>query len=212
VHDEPVPAISELQARCRTRPELFAPHPLGFLVYHLADGLVDEYFPLIDRLEERLNAVEERALNPSGARVLDEIFDLRRDLIRIRNVIDPSRDVFNVLARREESFLDPSTIVYFTDVYDHLLRISSRVDGLRELATAALETHLSVQSNVLNVTVERLAAITLVLMVVTIVTGFCGMNVGFPGRDEPVGLAFSVAAMVLLGLAAYAYAQRKGWL
>ena len=64
----------------------------------------------------------------------------------------------NVLARREESFLDASTVVYFTDVYDHLLRVSSRVDGLRELATAALETHLSVQSNLLNVTVERLAA------------------------------------------------------
>ncbi len=209
VHSDTVPGITALRARCQARPELFEPHPLGFLVYHLADGIVDEYFPLVDILEERLSEIEERALTGYDKSVLAEIFALRKDVIEVRHVVDPSRDVFNVLARRDESFLDTSTTVYFTDVYDHLLRISSRLDGVRELASAALETHLSVQSNALNVTVERLTAVTLVLMVVTLVTGFCGMNVGFPGRDEPLGLAIAVTSMVVIGLVAFIFARRR---
>jgi magnesium transporter len=211
-HTRPVAATEALQQRCQQRPELFEPHPLGFLVYHIADGLVDAYFPLVDRFEDRVDALEERALAVGSRGVLDEIFQVRKDLLQMRNVVEPSRDVFNVLARREESFLDPSTIVYFTDVYDHLLRISSLLDGLRELASGALDTHLSVQANELNVTVERLTALTLVLMGITLVTGFCGMNVQFPGRDDPSGLAIAVAFMVLAGLAGFYYSRRRGWL
>jgi len=199
VHNAPVPAISALHERCRRRPQLFEPHPLGFLIYHLADGIVDDYFPLVDAFEERLDQLEERALNPDGRSALGDIFALRKDLIALRNTIEPSRDVFNVLARRDQSFLDESTSVYFTDVYDHLLRVAGRIDGLRELASAALETHLSMQSHELNTTVERLTAITLVLMIVTLITGFCGMNVGFPGRDDPSGLAFALTFMIAIG-------------
>src|SRR4029079_9291238 len=117
-----VPAILELRARCQRQAKLFEPHPLGFLIYHLADGIVDDSFPLVDSYEERLDALEELALNPNGRSALGAIFSLRKDLIAMRNTIEPSRDVFNVLARRDQSFLDESTSVYFTDVYDHLLR------------------------------------------------------------------------------------------
>jgi magnesium transporter len=212
VHDEPIPAITALRWRCQEQPSILDPHPLGFLIYRISDGLVDEYFPLVDALEARLEDVEERALRSEGDDVLADIFSLRKDLVRLRNTIDPSRDVFNVLARREESFLDPTTIVYFTDVYDHLLRISSRIDGLRDLTAVALETHLSVQSNRLNLTVERLTALTLVLMVVTLITGFCGMNVEFPGRDDPMGLVYAIVFMSLIGLSAVVFSRLRGWL
>ncbi len=212
VHPAPVPPISALREHGRLRPDILQPHPLGFLVYLLADGLVDGYFPLVDALENRLGELEEQALRGSGQEVLGAIFQLRKDLIAVRNTVEPSRDVFNVLARRDQSFLDASTTIYFTDVYDHLLRISSRLDGLRELAAAALETHLSVQSNQLNLTVERLTAITLVLMIVTLITGFCGMNVQFPGRDTPAGLIYAVVLMVAIGLASLYYSHLKGWL
>jgi magnesium transporter len=212
VHGQRFPPLEELKQRCKLRPEVFEPNPLGFLVYHVADGIVDGYFPLVDHIEERLSQVEEQALDPQGRNVLGDIFAIRKDLLIVRNTVDPSRDVFNVLARRDQSFLDASTTLYFTDVYDHLLRVSNRIDGLRELAAAALETHLSVQSNQLNLTVERLTAVTLVLMIITLITGFCGMNVQFPGRDDSTGLYFAVGFMLVIGALSLYYSHRRGWL
>lgn len=211
-HHGTVQPIVDLYRRWQEYPGLVEPHPLGFLLYNLADGLVDGYFPVADRLEARIDDLEAELFGQVTTETLRKLLRLREELIVLRRIVGPERDIFNILTRRDHPVIDESTAAFFNDIYDHLLRIAETLDTYRELLSGALDVYVSQQSNKLNVVVKRLTAITLVLMVVTAVTGFFGMNVGFPGRDEPLGLQEAVAAMVVLGLGAWGLARRQEWL
>ncbi|MBI4491492.1 MAG: magnesium/cobalt transporter CorA [Chloroflexi bacterium] len=211
-HHGTVEPLADFRQRWQQHPSLVEPHPLGFLLYHLTDGLVDSYFPVADRLEARIDDLESELFNGLTPHTLQKLLRLRAELITLRRIVGAERDVFNALSRRDQPAFHESTVVFFNDVYDHLLRLTDTLDIYRELLTGDLDAYLSQQSNKLNQVVKRLTAITLVLMVVTLVTGFCGMNVSFPGRDDPLGALASLATMALLGLGSWLVARRQDWL
>lgn len=213
LHQERVAAIAEVRDRWLKTPRMVEPHPLGFLLYHLADGIVDDYFPVLDALGERIEHVEEELFGMRGRRVLREIFALRHDLLLLRRIIAPTRDVFNVLSRRDQTIFHESTQVYFTDVYDHLLRMTDTLDTYRDLLAGALDAYLSIQSNDLNQVMRTLTAATITLMVPTLIAGIYGMNfVLVPPQDWPGSFALAVALMILAGAGSAAYFRGRGWL
>ncbi len=213
VHEAPVPAIESLRQRWQRQPSLCGSNPLGFLIYHLADELVDQYFPVADALESRIEDVEERLFGGFDRRLLREVFALRRDLIQLRRVLGPERDVFNLLLRRDDGIVDDETRPYFADVMDLVLRLMDTVDTMRELAAAALEAYLSLQSNQLNEVMKRMAALTVTLMVPTLVAGVYGMNFAtMPELGWTFGYPYALLLMFIGATAAVLYFRRKDWL
>jgi magnesium transporter len=213
VHRAPVPAIADLIQRWKRQPNMVEPNPLGLLLYQLANSLVDGYFPLADALQARIEEIEERIFEGFDRRVLREIFTLRRGLIQMRRILGPERDVFVQLAHRDESLFDPGMAPYFSDVVDLLLRLIDTVDSMRDLLSAALESYLTIQSNNLNEIMKRLTALTVTLMVPTLIAGIYGMNFQLTPSNEWIGgFWFAVAAMLVLSVATLAWFRYRDWL
>lgn len=212
VHREPIHAIDDLWLRLQQEPSIIEPHPLSLLVYQLADSLVDDYFPIVDRFDDRLADLEEQLFDAPGRVTLPRLFTMRKSLIEMRRLTNQMRDVFNILSRREQVVFNEYTVPYYTDVYDHLLRISETLELQRDLLGGALESYLSIQSNELNVTVRKLTAVTVMVMVPTLIAGIYGMNfVHMPELEWTFGYPMAIAVMVLTGAGLYVYLKRIGW-
>jgi magnesium transporter len=173
VHAGEMPFLSEALERYCRQPE---PHDVSGLLYEILDALVDDYFPLLDSIAERSEAIESSVFEKFDPGRLQALFDLKRDLALLRRIVAPERDAINVLLRRDPPVLDPNRIPYYQDVYDHLIRISDSTDSYRELLTGSLDAFLSVENNRLSEIVRRLTIISTIFMPLTFVTGFWGMN------------------------------------
>ena len=205
------PALEEVGARFRQRPAL-ARTP-GALVYTVLDAVVDGYFPLLDRLSDKIEELEDRILAGGQIRgTLREVLDLKRELLELRRTLSPLRDVANALLRRDLPLVDDASAPYFQDLYDHLVRVLDQLDLQRDLLASALEANLSVTSNNLNAVMKRLTAFTVILMGPTLVAGIYGMNFHvMPELSWPFGYAFALGLMaIVMGLSAI-YFKRNDW-
>jgi magnesium transporter len=188
----------------------------GLLLHALLDTMVDQYFPIIDTLGDRVELLETMVV---GGETRDydtsirELFELKRDLLRIRHLIAPERDVLAVLVRGEISELrETGRRAYFQDVYDHITRVIDEIDTFRELTSNVIDAHLASISNRLNEVVKVLTSVATVLLVLTAVTGFFGQNWKFiPYDSEPLFFA-SLIFMVAVAAGTALYFRRKGWL
>ena len=108
-----------------------------------------------------------RFSSTSTSRLIESIFTLKKDLLALRKVLAPERDVLNVLIRRDLPIFEQHTLVYFQDVYDHVVRITDSIDTYRDLLSSALDSYLSMQSNHLNITVQTLTSVSIILMTIS---------------------------------------------
>jgi magnesium transporter len=213
LHQEPIHAIDDVWSRLEREPSIIKPHPLSLLVYQLADCLVDDYFPIVDRFDERLADLEEQLFNSPGRVTLPRMFTIRKELVEMRRLVNQMRDVFNVLTRREQIVFNQNMLPYYTDVYDHLLRISDTLELQRDILSGALEAYLSIQSNELNVTVRKLTAATVMVMVPTLIAGIYGMNFDYmPELQWLLGYPMALGLMAASGAGLYLFMRRIGWL
>lgn len=205
VHQRSVKTIKETMQRWRKNDSLPG-HAGGILLYHLLDTLVDDYFPVLDQLAERVETIEEQIFERFRQDALQEVFALKRDLLGIRRVVAPERDVLNVLIRREIPIFEPGTIQYLQDVYDHVIRITDSIDTYRDLLSSALDAFLSIQSNQLNQIVKVLTIASIILMSCALVAGIYGMNFQhMPELSWQYGYPFALGLMALIsgGLLAF---------
>ena len=188
----------------------------GLLLHALLDTMVDQYFNVIDTLGDRVELLESMVV---GGETRDydtsirELFALKRDLVRIRHLIAPERDVLTVLVRGDiRELRETGRRAYFQDVYDHITRVTDEIDTFRELTSNVIDAHLASVSNRLNEVVKVLTSLATVLLVLTFVTGFFGQNweaIPYGSREL---FWLSVAAMVVLAGGTLYYFRRKGWL
>ncbi|MCA9863869.1 MAG: magnesium/cobalt transporter CorA [Thermomicrobiales bacterium] len=212
-HDSALPVIDETATRWRQNVAALGNRGSGFLLYSLLDALVDGYFPVIDQITERAEELEELVLNGGEPRLQADIMALRRELLMIRRVAGPERDVMNVLVRRDPPYFGKKEIAYFQDVYDHLLRIIDSVDLTRDMLAGVLDANLSMVSYNLNVVVKRLTSSSIILMSVTLVAGIYGMNfVNMPELDWRFGYAFALGLMAVIGVAEFLVFKKIDWL
>ena len=209
---EDSPAVQEVETRFRQRPDAVARTP-GALLYTILDAVVDGYFPLLDRLSDLIEDLEDRILR--GGQIggtLRSILDLKRELLELRRTLSPQRDVANGLLRRDLPLVDDASAPYFQDLYDHLVRVLDQLDLQRDLLASALEANLSVTSNNLNAVMKRLTAFTVIIMLPTLIAGIYGMNFHFmPELSWPYGYAYAVGAMAVVMLGAAAFFKRNDW-
>jgi magnesium transporter len=182
-------------------------------LYSLLDTIVDNYFPVVDSIVERAELVEEQIFERHSQNGLESIFALKKDLLALRRVLAPERDVLNVLTRRDLPIFDEPTILYFRDVYDHLIRVTDSIDIYRDLLSSAVDGYLSMQSNRLTITVQALTSISIILMSVAAVTGWYGMNFTMmPEITSVLGYPGVIVVVATIVFVEVIFFKRKGWL
>jgi magnesium transporter len=202
-----------LRARCECTPHLLAKGP-GYVLYALMDFIVDQYSPIVQRIEEGVQEIEEEILDGNvTAESTARIYRLKRDLLALRRAVAPLVEVCNRLMRFDVPQIPDDTRVYFRDVYDHVVRLNETIDAQRELLTTALEAKLSLMSVAQNEHMKRLAAWAAMIAVPTMIAGIYGMNFrNMPELDWSFGYPLSLLSMVLACAALYAGFKRSGWL
>jgi magnesium transporter len=189
----------------------------GMLLHALLDTTVDSYFPIVDDYGERADVLEGLILQDTNGEALRtslaELFLLKRDLLRLRKLIAPEREVLQVLSRGDVECYGPEERRYFQDVYDHVVRVTDEIDTLRDLVSNIVDANLAAVSNRLNEVMKVLTAVATILLVMTVVTSFFGQNFTAFIPYDRVELFWGSIAFTLLvaGLLAL-YFRRKGWL
>ncbi len=185
----------------------------GELLYAVLDAAVDSYFPELDRLSDRIDALEDRILKGDADRDgLREVLAVKRRLLGLRRILAPMRDVANQLLRRDLELVVPATLPYYQDLYDHLVRVLDQLDVYRDLLATVLDARLTVASNSLNAIMKRLTAFTVVLMIPTLIAGIYGMNFDrMPELEWTFGYPFALVIMALAVVAAVAWFRNKNW-
>ncbi len=212
-HDGALPVIDETATRWKQNVAALGNRGPGFLLFSLLDALVDGYFPVIDSITERAEELEESVLNGGAPLLQGNIMELRRELLMIRRVASPERDVMNVLVRRDPPYFGKKEVAYFQDVYDHLLRVIDSVDLTRDMLAGVLDANLSMVSYNLNVVVKRLTSSSIILMSITLVAGIYGMNfVNMPELDWQFGYLFALGLMAVIGVVEFLVFRRIDWL
>ena len=190
-------------------------HGVGFLLHGLLDYLVDGHFTAVQELDERIEELEELLFDDSlgDSKVVQRrTYELRKNLVRLRRVVLPMREVVNSLLRRDLHVVSDPLLPYYQDVYDHVLRATEWTESLRDLVTSVMETHLTVQGNRMNLIMKKVTSWASIIAVPTAVTGFYGQNVPFPGFAAHDGFYASTALMIVLSVVLYWSFRRKDWI
>jgi magnesium transporter len=185
-----------------------------YLLWAIVDSVVDAYLPVFDEVGDEIDQLQDRVMREPSPYLVERLFQVKRDLLEIRHAVSPQREILNQLTTRDLPFVRPERIVYFRDIYDHLIRFTDELDTDRELVSTALDAYLSTVNNNLSAVMKRLTAATVILAGVGAVAGIFGMSeAGLALRfaEEP-GFWLITAGVVALGFVAFVYFRRIGWI
>ncbi len=209
VHVEPIPALDAVWKRLHGEAPLVR-RGVDFVSYLVTDAIVDSFFPLLDDIAGQVEEVEDHVLGRSRNVELADIFKLKRLLVQLRKVLSPQRDVFALLAKRGEGWVDQRTALYFRDVYDHVLRIHEWVEGTRDLLGNALDAYLWSASQRTNEIMKRLTLLSAIFMPLTFITGFWGQNfTGLPFDSNGMMVAMLISCAVVPAAMVYFFMRSK---
>ena len=189
-------------------------HGADHLLWALVDAIVDGYFPVFDVLEDEIDSVQDRVIGQPDKTTIQEVFRLRRELIHMRHIVAPSREVFAQLTSREFRLISNDNVYFFRDVYDHLIRLNEELDLLRELVAGSIEIYLSTINNNLSRIMKRLTGVTVVIAGIGAVGGIFGMSeaAGAIAGTEGPGFYIVVAATIVASIAGVFVLRRIDWL
>jgi magnesium transporter len=192
----PVDATAELLQR---KPELVAYGPAR-LMHAIVDQAVDAYFPIIDKLDEFMDSLEEKIYGTFDQDALREVFAVKRLVLSLRRHLAPERDALSVLTNRPSTLLTSDTQVYFRDIYDHVLRIYDSLENYRDLLSSTLDSYLTQVSNRLGMATKALGVVATLSLPFVVVSGMWGMNFEhIPLHSHPHGFMILVLSQAALG-------------
>lgn len=202
-----------LRTRCEASPQLLAKGE-GFVLHALMDFIVDQYFPVIEALENELDDLEEQIFSGQFVRsVTARLYHLKRDLLSVKQAATPLMDVSSHLARINSPLILPETRPYFQDVHDHVTRIADVIDNLQQLSHVGLEANLALISVAQNDATKRLAAWAAILAVPTLIAGLYGMNFkNMPETQWTYGYPVSLGVMIGICGMLYWWFRKMKWL
>jgi magnesium transporter len=214
VHLDPSPALATLKDRLAKSPELTKGQP-AFLTYLVIDALVDATFPVLERIDNTVDQMEDDIIEKAAPGSLDRIYHLKHSVTEFRRYLGAQRDVFQRLTTHGIHLQQQDMTLYYRDVYDHIVRQYETVDSLRDLLTSAMDVYLSTISNRLNQTTKALTVIASLFLPLSFLTGFYGMNFAYLTTVlETPYLAFAVGiGTMLIATAIQLYFfRRRGWI
>jgi magnesium transporter len=213
VHRDPLPALAEQRSQIEGR----VVHSEQFVVYRILDALTDTFFPPLSAIDDEIDQLEDAIIREPSDKQLQQIFQLKRDLVAMRKVITPQRDLLargiDTIAEIPGFTLDERD--YFRDVYDHVIRISDMIDSYRDLLSGAMDAYLSTVANRQNEVMKHLTLVATIFLPLSFLTGFFGMNFAWMVTHvQNTLLGFLLLAVVgslasVTGL--WIYFKRKRW-
>jgi magnesium transporter len=172
-----------------------------YLAYALIDAVVDSYFIMLDKLEEKMEDIEEQLLLNPGPETLNAIHVLRRKMIFLRNKVWPLREVVAALERGESPLIHESTLIYLSDVYDNTIQVIETIEKFRDMLSGTIDIYLSMASNKMNEVMKLLAIIATIFMPLTFIAGIYGMNFRYmPELEWHWGYPVILLVMVAIGI------------
>ncbi len=184
------------------------------LLWALADSIVDGYFPFADRLGEAIDAVQDDVIERASPEVLERLFRLKREVLTVRRAATPVREIFSQLTNRDLDLIDDEEVIYFRDIYDHVIRLTDELDNYRELASGTLDVYLSTINNNLSLIMKRLTGVTVIVAGIGAVAGIFGMSEAGSALagQEPSGFWIVTVMSVAVALAAAVVLRRIDWI
>ncbi len=188
----------------------------GMMLAMVIEELVDGYFDSLDVLEDQLEAIEDRIFSdqPQAERaVQQDLFGVRRQLLELRRAVIPLREVLSALLRKEVEWVEGEALIVLRDTFDKLLRAVDIVDELRELVGNAVDAHLAVMSNQMNLVMKKLTAWGSIVFGATLIAGIYGMNFQhMPELGWFWGYPFALGSMVVMSFVLYRIFKSRDWL
>ena len=222
IPNQPLQPVEYLFERCRAKEELrdqIFSRGSGYLLYRIVDDSFDYCFPMLRKIENKLEAIEEEIFSGHAEEVVRDISNVKQEIINFRKVIRPQRPVLRDLEGVKGRFLAPDLDleIYFDDIVDAHERIWDLLEADKEVVEALEETNESVISHRVNDILRVLTAISVIVLPLTLIASVFGMNVGLPGGgDPPGGVSVSfwiiIGAMVAILVGMVTYFRRRGWL
>jgi magnesium transporter len=183
-----------------------------FVFHQVLDKIVDNYFPILYALEDELNGLDDNRNKGSMEVQLDQLFDIKSDLIKLRHTINPMRDLLYRMLNSHHLKGIQDRKEYFSDIYDHLLKLSEMVDSNREMTNDLRDSYLSLTTHQQNKIMQVLTVITTIFMPLTFIAGVYGMNFeNMPELTWKFGYFFILIVMAILGLFMFYWFKKKGW-
>ena len=214
VHDGKVKEFEEVESRWKRNVKQLE-WGIGVLLYSLLDTIVDNYFPVLDKLIDEAEELEDNLFVGSIKQraFTQKLLELKKRFLALRKIASPQRDVLNMLTNRDDPILDDHVLVYFRDIYDHISRFGDTVDLYRDQLTTIMDANLSIVSNDLNKVVRTLTGASIILMVDALLASIWGMNfVNIPELHLYYGYYLALGFMLLVSILLYFFFKRLNWL
>jgi magnesium transporter len=189
-----------------------------YLMYRLLDSIVDNYFIILEHIDDKIDLVEEKILEESQDTYLKEIHKLRKDILKLRRAVYPMRDMTYYLQKGENPLVQKATIVFTRDLYDHIANNIETIENYRETINGVLEVHLSNASHRMNQVIKFLTIISTIFIPLTFIAGVYGMNFNtevsifnMPELNWKHGYPLVMLVMFVIAISFVIFFKRKKW-
>jgi len=212
VHNGRMEAIDQICARLPEDKRILSNGP-DYLLYEIVDLMVDAYFPLLEKVEECVDDLQDAIFLNAKPGHLDELLHLKRDVNVMRRQSLPQRELLNLMSRGDSPFIRKEHLIYFRDLYDHMFRISETIDSERDMMAGTMEAYLSVIANRTNEIMRVLTVLSTIMLPLTLIAGIYGMNFEhMPELHWLHGYPFALGLMAATTLTMLTWFWKKGWL
>jgi magnesium transporter len=202
-----------IRDRLRTGRGTIRKKGVDYLAYSLLDALVDGYFVILEKLGERIDLLEEELIASPGKAIMEQLYQLKRELLFLHKAVWPLREVLAALERRESPIIQETTAPYLRDVYDHVVQVIDSVEIYRDMLSTMLDLYLSSVSFRLNEVMKVLTVIATIFMPLTFIAGVYGMNFKYqPELEWRYGYFAALTLMAAIAIGMLFYFKRKKWL
>ncbi|NEW01073.1 magnesium/cobalt transporter CorA [Bacillus megaterium] len=208
IHKHKMGWLRKMDAVCSRYPK-FMNRGADFLLYALIDGITDEYFPILDRIDMRIDELEDEIYNKEVRGVTEEFLALKRTIILIRRVILPQRRIFLTVNGKWKFDIREENVPFYIDLLDHLERIVDSAETFRDLVNSALDTYYSITNATSSEKLNVLTLISTIMLPLTFVTGFFGMNVPIPYQNSHWATAVIIVMLIVLTWGMWKYFKNK---
>jgi magnesium transporter len=184
-----------------------------YLAYSLIDAIIDNYFTILERIGEKVETIEQDVISAPEPEILQQIYNLKREMIYLRKSVWPLREVINGLLREESKLIRKGTHVYLRDLYDHTIQVIDTIETFRDMISGMLDIYMSSVSNKMNEVMKVLTIFAAIFIPITFIAGVYGMNFQhMPELSLPWAYPAIWIVIIIVGISLLGYFKHKKWI
>lgn len=183
-----------------------------FLFHKLLDDEIDNYFPVLEKIDDQIENIEDAITKKVRPELMTRILNLKRQIVSIKKLALPQREKISFLTKGDNKFISKKAIPYFRDIYDHSIKVADSIDNFREAIGSTFDAYMSAVSNNMNEVMKTLSIIATIALPLGIISGIFGTNFDvLPGQHIPFGFWLMILLMLVFAGFMIRYFKRKGW-